>query len=316
MKNNLCIQSHGQSKALVGADIANIFEFIAPIPLAQAPEGVLTMDGVDQPVTFVGEEPITITALTDGRRRLSLESAPTLALTASRGAAFVVSDSICWPCSIQKFSTEGTQTVAYLTDSLPASLPQGETCMLYFCYYSGTLPVCDYASGPHRLDVTYSALERFGGNDVKQLYFIQYVHQIFSTGLTESDVRAYFKSNIPNASLDAGVSSALVASEDWLVDRIRYELRETGQTEDDILAPQNFRRAQLLYAAAHSFLLTDSARFEALKKEANFAFKSAASAVFIDRDHDGTPEPKDPTALGKHTHDVGYHFQSARRRRR
>ena len=71
MKNNLCVQSHGQSKALVGAEIANVFEFVSPIPLASSPAGELDFFGEPTTITFTGESPITISALTDGRRKLA-----------------------------------------------------------------------------------------------------------------------------------------------------------------------------------------------------------------------------------------------------
>lgn len=314
MKNNLCVQSHGQSKALVGAEIANVFEFVSPIPLGSPPGGSLDYFGDSQELTFSGETPIEIEALTDGRRKLALKSAPTMALTGGRGAAFVVSDQINWPCLIQKFTTEGQKTYAYVADALPATLPAGETCYLYFAYYSAPLPSCDFASGPHRLEVTYSSLPQFGGCDESQLFFLVYVHQIFSTGLTETDLKTYFKGFNPNPSIDAGIPSALLASEDWIVERIRQELRETGQTEDDVLAPQTFRRAQLLYAAAHAFLLTDTNRFELLKKEANFAFRAACSQVFIDHDHDGNAEKAESTTIGKAKSDVQFFFGRRRPR--
>lgn len=312
MKNNLCVQSHGQSKALVGAEVANVFEFVSPIPLASPPSAIL--DFFESPVelTFTGEARIKINALTDGRRKLTLDSAPASAMAGGRGAAFVVSDQINWPCQIQKFSTEGQTVYAYLSDALPASLPLGETCYLYFAYFSAALPPCDFASGPHKLEVSYSALPQFGANDETQLFFVVYVHQIFSTGLTETDLRAYFKGFSPNPSIDAGIPSALLASEDWLIERIRLELKETNQTEDDILAPQAFRRAQLLYAAAHAFLLTDTARFELLRKEANYAFRAACSQVFIDRNHDGTATEAESTTIGKTKSDVRFYFPPRR----
>lgn len=313
MKNNLCVQSHGQNKALVGADVANVFEFIAPIPLGSAPTGTLDLYGEEQAITFSGESPIKIDALTDGRRKLKLDTAPLSAMAGGRGAAFVVSSQINWPCQVQKFSTEGETVYAYLSDALPASLPAGETCYLYFAYYSAALPASEYPSGPHKLEVAYSALPQFGGNDETQLYFIVYVHQIFSTGLSETDLRAYFKGFNPNPSFDAGIPSALLASEDWLIERLRLELRETGQTEDDVLAPQAFRRAQLLYAAAHAFLLTDTTKFESLRKEANYAFRAACSQVFIDHDHDGNADQAEAVTLGKAKLDVRFNFGPRRR---
>ncbi len=313
MKNNLCVQSHGQSKALVGSEVSNVFEFVSPIPLASPPSGLLDLFGEPTEIIFSGETPIEIEALTDGRRKLKLKSAPTSALTGGRGSAFVVSEQINWPCQIQKFSTEGEVVYAYLSDALPASLPIGEVCSLYFAYFSAPVPASDFASGPHKLEVSYSALSQFGGNDETQLFFVVYVHQIFSTGLTETDLRAYFKGFNPNPSVDAGIPSALLASEDWLIERLRLELRETDQTEDDILAPQAFRRAQLLYAAAHAFLLTDTARFELLRKEANYAFKAACSQVFIDRNHDGTAERAEATTIGKAKSDVQFNFPKRRR---
>lgn len=314
MKSNLCVSSHGQSKALCGADVDNVFEFVAPIPLASAPVGELDLFGERQQLTFTGESRIEIVALTDGRRKLTLRTAPSLALCGSRGAAFVVSSQIQWSCLIQKFSKEGETVYAYLNEALPATLPAGETCYLYFCYYSTQLPPSEGASGPHRFEVTYTSLPQFGNNDEAQLFFVVYVYQIFSTGLTEADVRAYFKGFNPAPSVEAGIPAALIASEDWIVERIRLELRETSQTEDDILAPQSFRRAQLLYAAAHAFLLTDSNRFELLRKEAFGAFKAACAQVFLDRDHDGTAEATESVTIGKAKSDCSF-FMAPRRRR-
>ena len=314
MKSNLCVNSHGQSKALCGEDVVNMFEFVAPIPLAAPPVGHLDFFGDQQEITFVGEDRIEITALTDGRRKLTLKAAPTLALSGTRGAATVVSDQISWECLVQKFSIEGQTVYAYLSDALPATLPAGEKCYLYFRHYTASLPASVCASGPHRFEVTYSSLPQFGSNDESQLFFLFYVYQIFSTGLTEGDVRAYFKSFQPAPSVDAGIKAALDASEDWLIERIRLELRETGQTEDDILAPQAFRRAQLLYAAAHAFLLTDSNRYELLRKEAYGAFKAACAQVFLDRDHDGTAEKAESVTIGKAKLDCSYNMSSRRRR--
>lgn len=314
MKSNLCVKSHGQSKALAGADVTNVFEFSAPTPLASAPVGHLDFFGAPTDITFVGESPIEIVALTDGRRKLTLRAAPHLALTGARGAAFVVSDQIKWPCLVQKFSTEGEIVYAYLADALPATLPAGETCYLYFAYYSASLPASDCASGPHRFEVSFQSLPQFGANDETELFFLFYVYQIFSTGLTESDVRAYFKGFNPSPSVEAGIPAALNASEDWIIERIRLELRETEQTEDDILAPQAFRRAQLLYAAAHAFLLTDTARFELLRKEAYGAFKAACSQVFLDKDHDGTAEKTESVTIGKAKSDCSFYMGPSRRR--
>lgn len=315
MRSNVCVKSQGQNKALVGVDVVNIFDIDVSTPVAQAPSGVLTVDGLPIPVTFEGESPIKINALTDGRRKLTLDSLPTKALTGARGKAFIVSDQICWECIVQKYSTEGTTVYAYLRDALGATLPIGETCYLYFRHFSAQLPSMAEPTEPLDFSVSYTGLSQFGGNDFCESHYLKYVHHIFSTGITESDVRSYFKSFQPAPSDDEGVGAALTASEDWLAERIGLELRETDQELDDILAPQIFRRAQLFYAAAYAFLLTDTQRYEALKKEAYSAFKAACSQVFIDRDKDGKVSQQDATTIGKTKLDCSY-FMGGRSRRR
>jgi len=316
MRSNVCVRSQGQNKALVGADVVNIFDYDTPTPLAEPPAGVLTVGGLPVPITFEGEDPIQITALTDGRRKLTLSSLPTRALTGSRGKAFIVSEQICWECIVQKYSTEGTTAYAYLRDALGATLPVGETCYLYFRHYSAQLPPQTEPTEPLDFAISFSGLPQFGGNDFCESYYVRYVHHVFSTGITESDVRAYFKSFQPAPSDDEGVGAALTASEDWLAERIGLELRETDQELDDILAPQIFRRAQLFYAAAYAFLLTDTQRYEALKKEAYSAFKAACSQVFIDRDRDGKVSQQDVTTIGKAKLDCSYYMGGRQRRRR
>lgn len=314
MRSNVCVKSQGQNKALCGADVVNIFDFDASTPLAEPPSGVLSVGGLPVPVSFEGEDPIKIDALTDGRRKLTLASLPSKALTGARGKAFIVSDQICWECMVQKYSTEGTMVYAYLRDALGATLPVGETCYLYFRHYSAQLPSMEEPTEPLDFAVSYSSLPQFGGNDYSESYYVKYVHHIFFTGITESDVRSYFKSFQPAPSDDEGVGAALTASEDWLAERIGLELRETDMELDDILAPQIFRRAQLFYAAAYAFLLTDTQRYEALKKEAYSAFKAACSQVFFDKDKDGKVSQQDAVTIGRAKMDCSYYMGPRRRR--
>lgn len=318
MRTNFCSSTHAQSKALIGADVENVFDFSAPLPLASAPVGRLIDGATVTELPFFGASPSTVTALTDGRRRLEIEGTPPDGLTGAHGEAYIVTDTVCWACTILRYSQiDQTHWSAYLVDALPAQLPAGESCKLYYAYHYTVLPsrlTVTPVDDPLRFEVTYTALEQFGGGDESQIFYLRYVRQIFNTGLTAQELRTAWADFLPSSPTESSINAALSYSEDKLVALLRKELRETDLTEDDVMAPQSFRVCQRLYAYAHMLITTDQSKSDWLSKQAFYEFTDALARVNLPRA--GHPLQADPQPIGKTKRDVQFNFGPPRGLRR
>lgn len=291
MASRLCVDSAGQTVAVVGCD--NVFELVLPQPSNATPTGTITIRGVDTPLTFTGQEPIEITSLGAGRRSLTLGVAPTVQLAGRTGQAWVVTDSICWSCRVQSYSVDSSATVATLADPLPAVLPSGVTARLFFSYWAATLPVQQAPVAGCLIRVTYQPVARVGQPDATLTFLAAYVHQIFDTGLTPQNMRAFFN-GLPSApTTDAGLEPAISAGLDDLVAHLRVALADRGLTEADVPAPAALLQAHRLYAAAHVYALTNRDLHDSLFRDARAAADAALRHLWVDVDGSGTPTPPD-----------------------
>lgn len=292
MSSRVCVECAGQTQAVCGVD--NVFELLLPQPSTSAPVGTITIGGVDTALTFSGQEPIAISSMVAGRRALVLQGVPTLQLAGRNGLAWVVTDSICWPCRVQAVSLLGeTQAQVTLADALPAALPSGVTASLYFGYWAAILPSRSTPIGGCLIRVTYEPVARIGQPEATLTYLVAYVHQIFDTGLTAPQLRAYFGGSPAAPSDDAGLEPAIAAGLDDLVRELRVRLAERHLTEQDIPAPSALLPAHRLFAAAHMYALTDRDKHDSLRAEARYAVDDTLRHLWIDVDGSGTPTPPD-----------------------
>lgn len=299
MAGNYCVSAAGQVKARLGG--ANIFEVLLPAPVSTPPTGTITIDGTSSPLTFTGQEALSISALSDGRRRLQLASAPTTKLAGKHGAAWVVTDSVCWPCQVASFAADGSQHYAILAEPLAAELPTGETARLFFAYHTAELPVVSEAK-PVRdclLVVDYA--------DRSLTYLVDYVHQVFCTGVTEQDLRRYYYTLSSSPAADAGFSPALQAGEDDLIGELRLQLADRGLTEDDIPASGMLRQAHLLYSAAHMFRLSDAETYRSLAEQAQANVQACLRRLWVDENGDGKPSGQEKQVVER-THGADLRF--------
>lgn len=290
MAGNYCVLGAGQVKAKIG--VQNVFEVTLPTPCSQAPHGKMTINGVDYALAFEGAQSVVVESLEDGRRKLSLASAPSVKYCGLRGAAWVVSDSVCWPCTVSSFETVNEKTFAVLADSLPCSLPKGESITLQFGYFRASLPVQNEKRKDCLLQIDWEPIE-FGGDQERSLTFlVDYVHQVFCTGVTEQDLRRYCFTLNASPSSDAGFSPAIQAGEDDLIFELRLQLADKGLTEDEIPASSVMRQAHILFAAAHLFRISDRDTYTALQSQAKASVEAALRKIWIDED--GDCEPNEP----------------------
>ncbi len=292
MSSRVCVECAGQTQAVCGAD--NIFELLLPQPSVTAPIGTLTIQGVDTVLSFGGQDPIQVSSLAAGRRALSLEGVPATQLAGRTGLAWVVTDSIIWPCRVQSVSViDQTHSTVTLADALPAALPTGVSAYLYWGYWAATLPVRQAPVGGCLMRVTYSPVARIGQPEATLTYLLAYVHQIFDTGLTAPQLRAFFGGSPAAPSDDAGLEPAISAGLDDLVRELRVRLAERHLTEQDIPAPSALLPAHRLFAAAHLYALTDRDKHDSLRSEARYAVDDTLRHLWIDVDGSGTPTPPD-----------------------
>ena len=292
MSSRVCVECAGQTQAVCGVD--NVFELLLPQPSTSAPVGTITIGGVDTALTFTGQEPITISSMVAGRRALVLSGVPTLQLAGRNGLAWVVTDSICWPCRVQSVSLlEQNTAQVTLADALPAALPSGVTAKLYFGYWASNLPSRSTPIGGCLIRVTYEPVARIGQPEATLTYLVAYVHQIFDTGLTAPQLRSFFGGSPAAPSEDAGLEPAIAAGLDDLVRELRVRLAERHLTEQDIPAPSALLPAHRLFAAAHLYALTDRDKHDSLRAEARYAVDDTLRHLWIDVDGSGTPTPPD-----------------------
>lgn len=296
MSSRVCVECAGQTQAVCGVD--NIFELLLPQPSTTPPTGTITIQGVDTVLTFSGQDPILVASLAAGRRALALEGVPTTQLAGRTGLAWVVTDSVIWPCRVQSVSViDSTHSTVTLADALPAALPTGVTAYLYWGYWAATLPVRQSPVGGCLMRVIYSPVARIGQPEATLTYLLAYVHQIFDTGLTAPQLRAFFGGSPAAPSDDAGLEPAISAGLDDLVRELRVRLAERRLTEQDIPAPSALLPAHRLFAAAHLYALTDREKHDSLRSEARYAVDDALRHLWIDVDGSGTPTPPDTTNI-------------------
>lgn len=297
-----CVLSAGQVKAIAGEDKDNIFELTLPEPVENPPVGEITIEGVPTSLAFVGADPVKILGLVDGRRKLVLESLPTPRLAGKHGSAFVVSDSICWSTRVISYSTEGDANnpvyYAILSEALPLALPTGEEVKLFLSYYAATLPTVTSPTRNCLLRIEYEPFAKIGSLVQTLTYLVNYVYQIFTTGLTIEDVRSYFQGLGAQPSQDAGFEPAIIAGEDALIDFLREQLAEKGLTEDDIPATTSLRQAHRLFAAAHVFMLSNEQLFISLTNQAKQSAKAALRRAWLNENQDGVLKEEDVGQVG------------------
>ena len=307
-----CVLSAGQVKAIAGDDKENIFDLTLPEPVDSAPTAEITIGETTSQLTFTGASPVKVLGRVDGRRKLLLEQLPSPRLAGKHGAAFLVSDSICWSTHILSYNTEGSDNdatyYAILSEAAPLCLPQGEEVKLYLTYYAATLPT---VSSPIRnclLRLEYEPIAKIGSLVQSLTYLVSYVYQVFTTGLTTDDVRSYFQGLGAQPSQDAGYEPAIIAGEDALIDFLREQLAEKGLTEDDIPATTSLRQAHRLFAAAHVFMLSNEQLFLSLTNQAKQSAKAALRRAWINDSQDGVPKEEEISQVGgNRSKDFSYH---------
>lgn len=306
MAGNYCVASAGQYKALINTQ--PVFELDLPYPCEAPPTGQIVFGGVQDDLTFIMQTPVQITALKDGRRKLQIEDLPEEMLAGRHGAASVVSESICWPCRIQSYESP-TENTAYavLAEPLPADLPPGETLYLAFRYIYTELPTKTEPAKNSLLTIEFTPYSSAKRGVSSLTYLISYVRQIFSTGVTETDLRAYYYTLSSQPASDAGISNALQMGEDELVTEIRKQLMDRGLSEDDIPAASALRQAHLLYSAACFFRLSDSDAFDHLIEQARRSCEIEIRRIWVDENNDGKPD--DPTPLADRSGDTAVFYQ-------
>lgn len=294
MSGNYCITSAGQYKARLG--VTCIFELNLPDPCPDAPTGEIIIGDTAHELTWHSSTPVAVSGLSDGRRRLLISAVPQDALAGRHGAASLVTASISWPCTVISYDASQTGAAAILAEPLPAELPPGETAYLVYRYCYTELPIVAEPTRDCLLSVEYtpytSAQHSAGG----LRYLVSYVRQIFTTGVTETDLRAYYYTLSSQPAQDAGFAVALQAGEDELVMELRQQLMDRGLCEDDIPAAASLRQAHLLYAAACMFRISDPDTYDRLSSQARKAAQVELRRIWVDDNKDGIPTESRPLA--------------------
>lgn len=304
MSSRVCVTCAGQTQAVIGQ--VNIFEVILTQPSLTAPTGDLQIGEQSVELTFDGQAPISITGMGAGRRSLSLQSAPTRALAGRQGTAWVVSDSIVWPCQVVSYDLTTEGTTVNLAEALPYALPTG-TAQLVWGYYAATLPVRQSPVGGCLLRVTYQPVARVGQPDATLVYKLRYVRQIFDTGLTAQDLRAALSGGPSVPSSDAGLEPAVSGGLDDLVRYLRTELAEHGLDETDIPAPRELIDAHRLFACAKFYQVTNRELHDAFWSDARYCASDTLRHLWVDINQDGRPDVGDTDNItGKRSKDFRY----------
>lgn len=305
MASRVCVDCAGQTQAVVG--IENIFEVILPQPALAAPTGTITISNAESQLVFSGQAPLAITASGPGRRSLELSSAPTNPLAGRQGTAWVVSDSIVWPCQVVSFETSSAGTVANLAAALPYALPAGVSAQLVFGYYAAVLPVRNAPVARCPIRVTYQPVARVGQPVATLEFQCRYVRQIFETGLTCQQLRAFLSGGPSVPSSDAGLEPAVSAGLDDLVRFIRTELSEKGLDETDVPAPRALRDAHQLFAAAHVYAVTNRELHDAFWTDARYSAGDTLRHLWVDKNGDGRWDAGDTDNItGKRSRDFRF----------
>lgn len=289
MAGNYCVASAGQYKALINTD--PVFELDLSDPCDSAPTGEIEIGSSSSPLTFIMQSKVKVLGLEDGRRKLIIESMPETPLAGRHGAASVVSNSISWSCRVQSYEIPDTTTnCAILAEPLPKDLPIGEDVYLSFRYVYAELPEQVEPVKNCLLTIHFEPFESAKRGVSSLTFLVSYVRQIFTTGVTETDLRAYYYTLSSQPASDAGISNALQMGEDELVTELRKQLMDRGLCEDDIPAASSLRQAHLLYSAACFFRLSDTEAFDHLIAQARRSCEIEIRRIWVDADKNGKPD--------------------------
>lgn len=303
MAGNYVVTSAGQSKALVGSE--NLFSWAAPEPLAASPTASC------MGVTITGDlaPSVVVTAVRDGRKRLDLATLPTSQLAGARGAAYLCTPATQWSTTVTAYGVDDRGPHAVLAEPLPAAVPPGVDMTLHYALVTFDLPLQTTPLKNNVLIIEYTPLR--GDATRRVTYLIDYVRQVFSTGLGEQDVRRRL-SRLPSVpASDAGIQSALASGEDALIMELRRQLADRGLDEDAIPASATLRYAHELYAAASLYRLPSPDLYDRLTTEARDAVRVALRDIWIDADQSGDPPDENTNLTGRR----GADLRVGRRRR-
>ena len=290
MSSQICAKCAGEFHAVIGAE--NIFGIEIEQPSLSAPTGSIKFPGEDAvELTFTGQAPIVISSLGSGRRSLVLGAAPTLPLAGAQGQASIVSTgtSSSWPCTVSAYSTTDQVTTALLAAAIERELPAGATSQLVFRYWAATLPVIDIPRKEGIVTMRYVPVAPIGSPEIVRKFTVKYVPQLFATGLTASDLRAYLSGGPSAPTSDAGLEPKIEEGLGELVRHLRVELSQRGLDETAIPAPSALRDAHRLYSAACLYQFIDQELASSLFSQARYAADDTLRNLWVDIDGTGTP---------------------------
>ena len=307
MSSQVCAKCAGEFHAVIGAE--NIFGIEIEQPSLAAPTGSIKFPGEDAvELTFTGQAPIAISSLGSGRRSLVLGAAPTLPLAGAQGQASIVSTgtSSSWPCTVSAYSTTDNVTTALLAAAIERELPAGATSQLVFRYWAATLPIlADPKSGI--ITLRYAPVTPIGEPEIVRKFTVKYVRQLFATGLTASDLRAFLSGGPSAPTSDAGLEPKIEEGLSELVRHLRVELSERGLDETAIPAPSALLDAHRYYAAACLYKVIDPDLSSSLFAQGRYAADDTLRNLWVDVDGTGTPTPPDTRNItGIRSHDFSF----------
>lgn len=293
MSSQICAKCAGEFHAVIDAE--NIFGIEIEQPSLLAPTGSIKFPDEDPiELTFSGQAPIVISSLGSGRRSLVLGAAPTLPLAGAQGQASIVSTgtSSSWPCTVSAYSTTGQVTTALLAAAIERELPAGATSQLVFRYWASTLPVI---GEPKSAIVTlrYVPVSPIGEPEIVRKFTVKYVRQLFATGLTPGDLRAFLSGGPSAPTSDAGLEPKIEEGLSELVRHLRVELSQRGLDETAIPAPSALLDSHRYYAAACLYKVIDPDLSSSLFAQGRYAADDTLRNLWVDVDGSGTPTPPD-----------------------
>lgn len=293
MSSQVCAKCAGEFHAVIGAE--NIFGIEIEQPSLSAPTGSIKFPGEDAvELTFSGQAPIAISSLGSGRRSLVLSAAPTLPLAGAQGQASIVSTgtSSSWPCTVSAYSTTGQVTTALLAAAIERELPAGATSQLVFRYWAATLPVIGEPKSAI-ITLRYVPVSPIGEPEIVRKFTVKYVRQLFATGLTASDLRAFLSGGPSAPTSDAGLEPKIEEGLSELVRHLRVELSQRGLDETAIPAPSALLDSHRYYSAACLYKVIDPDLSSSLFAQGRYAADDTLRHLWVDVDGSGTPTPPD-----------------------
>ena len=289
MSSQVCAKLAGEFHAVISAE--NIFGIEIEQPSLSAPTGSIKFPG-EEPVelSFTGQSPIQISSLGSGRRSLVLAAAPELPLAGVQGQASIVStgSSASWPCTISAYSTTAQVTTALLASAIERELPAGATSQLVFRYWAAALPVIGEPKSAI-ITLRYTPVAPIGDPEIVRKFTVKYVRQLFATGLTASDLRAFLSGGPSAPTSDAGLEPKIEEGLSELVRHLRVELSQRGLNETAIPAPSALLDAHRYYAAACLYKVIDQDLASSLFTQARYAADDTLRNLWVDIDGSGTP---------------------------